>query len=85
MNLYVVFINPLRYESNNKLTQVECHYFTNLDEASDFAEENGGLEVYSRVYWNDDVSEKQLSDIWFTPNYKHYGFNKKNLVEEKGE
>ena len=52
MNLYVVFINPLRYESNNKLTQVECHYFTDMTEASEFAEENGGVEVYSRVYWN---------------------------------
>jgi hypothetical protein len=55
-----------------------------MTEASEFAEENGGVEVYSRVYWNDDVAEKQLSDIYFTPNYTHYGFNKKNLVEEKG-
>ena len=84
MNLYVVFINPLRYESNNKLTQVECHYFTDMTEASEFAEENGGVEVYSRVYWNADVEEKQLSDIYFTPTFKHYGFDKKNLAEKKG-
>ena len=83
MNLYVVFINPLRYESNNKLTQVECHYFTDMTEASEFAEENGGVEVYSRVYWNDDVEKDQLSDIYFTPTYTHYGFDKKNLVKEK--
>tara|TARA_B100000965_G_scaffold406574_1_gene446211 strand:- start:1107 stop:1358 length:252 start_codon:yes stop_codon:yes gene_type:complete len=57
MNLYVVFINPLFYKSNNKLTQVECHFFTDMTEASEFAEENGGVEVYSRVYWNDEVSE----------------------------
>ena len=69
MNLYVVFINPQFYESNNKLTQVECHYFTDLDTASDFAEENGGVEVYSRVYWNADVEEKQLSDIYFNPTF----------------
>ena len=75
----------MRYESNNKLTQVECHYFTDLTEASEFAEENGGVEVYSRVYWNADVEEKQLSDIYFTPTFTHYGFDKKNLVEKKAE
>jgi len=55
-----------------------------MTEASEFAEENGGVEVYSRVYWNADVEEKQLSDIYFTPTFKHYGFDKKNLAEKKG-
>ena len=59
MNLYVVFINPHFYDTNNKLTQVECHFFNDFSEATDFAEENGGVEVYSRVYWNDEVSEGQ--------------------------
>jgi len=35
-----------------------------MTEASEFAEENGGVEVYSRVYWNDEVSENQISDIY---------------------
>lgn len=65
MNLYVVFVKPTFYYSNTKMTQVECHFFTDMTEASEFAEEQGGLEVYSRVYWNDDVDVKQISDIKF--------------------
>lgn len=61
-NLYVVFINPLFYKSNDKLTQVECHFFNDFGEAADFAEENGGVEVYSRVYWN-ETSENEISNL----------------------
>ena len=65
MNLYVVFINPQFYKSNKKLPQTECHFFYDLTEASEFAEENGGVEVYSRVYWNDDLDAnvREISDI----------------------
>lgn len=65
MNLYVVFINPQFYKSNKKLTQTECHFFYDFTEATEFAEENGGVEVYSRAYWNDDLDAnvREISDI----------------------
>jgi len=67
MNLYVVFINPQFYNSDKKLTQTQCHFFETLEEATDFAEENGGVEVYSRVYWNDDykINQNEISEIYF--------------------
>ena len=73
MDLYVVFLNPHRYKSTVKLTQVECHFFTDMTEAAEFAKENGGVEVYTRSHFNDAVRDvKLLSDIYFTTNPDFY-------------
>ena len=77
MNLYVVFINPLFYATNKKLTQTECHFFYDLTEATEFAEKNGGVEVYSRVVWDEDYQGREISDI-------ASGYSQ-NYVFEKGQ